>query len=102
LASKAEDGWIWHIYSTVSGQQIADVHNSSPGPEFFVSGANLIYQSPAGGEEIGGRFRVDPPKLVAISLSSGKELWARPIGETAYLGPYPGNRNFTSPSTGQK
>jgi hypothetical protein len=96
LASKEAEGWVWHIYSTITGKQIAEIHNPLPGPEFFVSGANLIYQSPAGGEETAGRVRIDPPRLVAINLDSGKELWARPIGETAYVGPYPGN-----PPTGQ-
>jgi len=96
LASKEMDGWIWRIYSTVTGKQIAEIHNPLPGPEFFVSGVNLIYQSPAGGESISGRLRIDPPRLVAINLDGGKELWARPIGETAYVGPYPGN-----PPTGQ-
>jgi len=91
LASKAMDGWIWHIYSTITGKQIAEIHNALPGPEFFVSGGSLIYQSPAGGEEIAGRLRIDPPRLVAINLDDGKELWARPIGQMAYVGPYPGN-----------
>jgi hypothetical protein len=91
LASKEMDGWIWHIYSTITGKQIAEIHNPLPGPEFFVSGGNLIYRSPAGGESIGGRLRIDPPRLVAINLGDGKELWARPIGETTYVGPYPGN-----------
>ncbi len=99
LASKGMDGWIWHIYSTITGKQIAEIHNPLPGPEFFVSGGNLIYRSPAGGESIGGRLRIDPPRLVAINLGDGKELWARPIGETTYVGPYPGNPS--DPSTGQ-
>jgi hypothetical protein len=99
LASKAEDGWIWHIYSTITGQQIAKIHNPLPGPEFFVSGDNLIYQSPAAGESVAGRIRIDPRRLVAIKLDSGKELWARPIGETAYVAPVPSNP--PGPSTEQ-
>jgi hypothetical protein len=91
LASKELDGWIWHIYSTITGQQIAEIHNPLPGPEFFVSGSNLIYQSPASGEPIVGRLRIDPPRLVAISLNDGRELWARAIGEPTFVGPYPGN-----------
>ncbi len=96
LASKAMDGWVWHIYSTITGKQIAEIHNALPGPEFFVSGGSLIYQSPASGEEIAGRLRVDPPRLVAINLDNGKELWARPIGETTYVGPYPSTEQLGS------
>jgi hypothetical protein len=91
LASKAVDGWVWHIYSTVTGEQTAEIHNPLPGPEFFVSGDKVIYQSPAGGESVAGRLRIDPPKLVALDLNSVKELWAQPIGETAYVGLYPSN-----------
>ena len=96
LASKAMDGWVWHIYSTITGKQIAEIHNALPGPEFFVSGDSLIYQSPASGEEIAGRLRIDPPRLVAINLDNGKELWARPIGETTYVGPYPSTEQLGS------
>jgi hypothetical protein len=92
LASKGLDGFVWQIYSTVTGQRITELHNPLPGPEFFVSDSNLIYQSPAaGGETIAGRLKIEPPRLVVISLNNGEELWARPIGETAYIGPYPGN-----------
>jgi hypothetical protein len=89
LASKPADGWIWHIYSIVTGEQIAEIHNSLPAAEFFISGENLIYESPAVGDRISGRLRIDPPRLVAIDLNTGRELWARPIGEPAYVGPFP-------------
>jgi hypothetical protein len=100
LASREMDGWVWHIYSVITGKQIAEIHNPLPGPEFFVSGGNLIYQAPAVGESIAGRLRVEPPRLVAINIINGKELWARPIGETAYLGPPPPG-NPRNPSTEQ-
>ena len=97
LASKEMDGWVWRIYSTNTGEQIAEIHNPLPGPEFFVSKSNLIYQSPAAGQIVDGRLRIDPPRLVAINLDNGKELWARPIGEPTYAGPYPANPTGPSP-----
>jgi hypothetical protein len=100
LASRKAGGWIWHIYSTITGKQVAEIHNPLPGPEFFISGDKLIYESPGGGESIGARLRIDPPRLVAINLTNGEELWARPIGETTYVGPHPGNP--PGPSTGQQ
>jgi len=102
LASRAEDGWIWRIYSVVTGAQISELHNSLPGAEFFVSEGNLIYESPATGAAIYGRLRIDSPRLVAVELNTGKELWGRPIGDTAFAGPYPGNpTNTSNPSTKQ-
>jgi len=91
LASRGGDGWIWHIYSVVRGIQIAEIRNSLPGAEFFVSEGKLIYESPAMGAAIYGRFRVDSPRLVAVELNTGRELWGRPVGETVNVGPYPGN-----------
>jgi hypothetical protein len=78
------------LTTKVTGKEIAEIHNALPGPEFFVTGDNLIYQSPASGDKIAGRLRIDPPRLVAIKFDTGKEQWARPIGETVYAGPYPG------------
>src|SRR6516164_5266996 len=91
LASRELEGWLWRIYSMRTGKRIAEIHNPLPEPEFFVSKSNLIYQSPAAGQTVGGRFRIDPPRLVAIDLDNGKELWARPIGKTTYVGPCPAN-----------
>ncbi len=97
LASKVNHGGVWHIYSVISGRQIGEIHNSLPGPEFFVSGGKLIYLSPALGEKIAGRLRIDPPRLVAMDLGSGKELWARAVGETGYVGPLPPSNPTTGP-----
>jgi hypothetical protein len=97
LASRELEGWLWRIYSVRTGKRIAEIHNPLPGPEFFVSKSNLIYQSPAAGQTVGGRLRIDPPRLVAIDLDNGKELWARPIGEPTYVGPYPANPAGPSP-----
>jgi hypothetical protein len=105
LASKGMDGFIWHVYSTVTGERLTEIHNPLPGPEFFVSDGNLIYQSPASSQSIDRRLRIDPPRLVAITLNNGKELWARSIGETTYVGPYPGKPSQPSteqPGSGRK
>jgi hypothetical protein len=73
-----------------------------PGPEFFVTGGNLIYEAPAVGTPISGRLRIEPPRLVALDLNSGKELWARPIGEASYLGPSPSNPPTGHVETGRQ
>jgi hypothetical protein len=91
LASKPSERWLWQIYLSLSGELLAQIRNPLPGPEFFVSVGNLIYQAPAVGDSIGGRIRIDPPMLVALNLQDGRKLWERPIGEMTYVGPYPGN-----------
>jgi hypothetical protein len=89
LASKAANGWNWYIYSVASGQRLTEIHSSRPSAEFFVWGDSLIYEAAAVEELISGQLTmVQPHRLQAIDFT-GKELWARPIRETTYRGPYP-------------
>jgi hypothetical protein len=91
LASKEANEWHWYIYSAASGQLLTEIQSSLPSAEFFVLGNSLIYEAPAVGKLISGQFTmVQLRRLQAIDFT-GKELWARPIRETAYRGPYPGN-----------
>jgi hypothetical protein len=91
LASKEANGWHWYIYSVASGQRLTEIQSSLPGEEFFVWEDSLIYEAPAVEKLISGQFTmVQLHRLQAIDFN-GKELWARPIRETAYRGPYPGN-----------
>jgi hypothetical protein len=98
LASKGNAGWIWYIYSVVTGNLLAELHNRLPGPRFFIWEGSLIYQSPGAAEKISGRLKIEPPRLVALDLKSGEELWATPVGEADYVGPHPGHPG--NPSTG--
>jgi hypothetical protein len=90
LASKAENGWTWYIYSVASGERLMEIHSSEPSAEFFVWKDRIIYETPAALKSVSGQLTVgEPRRLQAIDFTD-KELWARPIRETAYLGPYPG------------
>ncbi len=92
LASKEADGGHWQVYSVASGQRLTEIQSSLPGAEFFVCGNSLIFDAPAVGKMSSGQFTmVQPRRLQAIDFA-GKELWARPIRETAYRGPYPGHQ----------
>jgi hypothetical protein len=90
LASKKADGWHWHIFSVASAERVAEISSSLPGAEFFVWEDRLIYEASAVEKLISGQLKmVQPHRLQAIDFT-GKELWAIPIRETAYRGPYPG------------
>ena len=100
LASKAANGWTWYIYSVATGKRLTEVHSSRPGAEFFVWGNSLIYEAAAEGKLVSGQWAmVEPPRLQAIDFT-GKELWARPVREIMYLGPYPSNH--PNPVGGQR
>jgi hypothetical protein len=90
LASKAMDGWLWSIYSTRTGERVAQLHMREPASQFFIRDGSLFGISPARIVRADGHLKVDEPwRFMAIDLKTGKELWSRPIRETAYLGPYP-------------
>jgi hypothetical protein len=92
LASKEADGGHWQVYSVASGQRLTEIQSSLPAAEFFVWGNSLIFDAPAVGKMSSGQFTmVQPRRLQAIDFA-GKELWARPIRDTAYRGSYPGNQ----------
>lgn len=95
MLSKATDGFTWRIYSTKDARAIGEVHNQLPGPEFFILGSHLIYQSPAAGEETGRGVIIHPARLVAIGFDDGRELWTRPIGEASHVEPAPGSPPVT-------
>lgn len=91
LASRAQDGWVWAIFSTATGARVAELHRSIPAARFFVLGNRLYSEAPAEGAVRAGKFAIATPRrLVALDLETGRELWTAPICETAYLGPYPG------------
>ena len=93
LASKAANGWTWNIYSVASGKRLTDIHSSEPSAEFFVWGDTIIYGAPAVRRLVSGQLTmVESRRLQAIDFT-GKELWARPIRDTAYRGPYPGGHS---------
>ena len=91
LFSRANDGWLWSIFATTTGNLVAELNNPSPTSQFFIWESFLVYESPAvitlDGEH---KAIVQPARLQAIDLGTGRQLWARPIRETKYLGPYPG------------
>jgi hypothetical protein len=97
LASRAMDGWLWSIYSMVTGDKVVEIHMPAPAAQFFIRHGSLFYLVPATLLSAGGQLKINqPPKLSAIDLKTGGELWSRPIRETGYLGPYPASTPRTS------
>ncbi len=77
---------------------MAQIHSSEPSAEFFVWGNSLIYEAPAVEKLVSGQLTtVQPHRLQAIDFM-GEELWATPIRETAYRGPYLGSHPYLVPS----
>lgn len=94
LASKAANEGNWYIYSVATGKRLTAIQSSLLGAAFFVWGESLIYETLSVGRLVSGQFTiVEQRRLLAIDLATGQELWARPIRETAYRGPSPGQHS---------
>jgi hypothetical protein len=90
LASRAMDGWIWSIYSMITGDKVTEIHMRAPAAQFFIRDGSLVYVAPATIVRAGEQLKIGQPRrLSAIDLKTGSELWSRAIRETTYLGPYP-------------
>ena len=81
--------YLWSIYSVETGESVAQIRHSSPAAWFFLYGSSLIHASPPTSRLVNGKWINEPPKLRAIALENGAELWDRPVRDTAYRGPYP-------------
>jgi hypothetical protein len=94
LASKEANEGNWYIYSVAAGKRLTAIRSSLLAAAFFVWGESLIYETPSVGRPVSGQFtNVEQRRLLAIDLATGQELWARPIRETAYRGPFPGQHS---------
>jgi len=104
LASKLEgldpDGsedYLWSIFSLETGEQIAQLHNGTPGAWFYLSGSSLIHEVRPIAQVVAGRSEWEPPMLRAVDLKTSHEIWARPFRDTAYRGPYPSHGRQSAP-----
>jgi hypothetical protein len=83
-------GYEWEIHSAASGDPIARFKHPDPADGFVVRGALLIHDVPPaaaaahGGVGAGSTFA--SPKLRALALASGTEVWSREYRDTGYRG----------------
>ena len=80
----------WTIHSLATKERIGAVTSPVSRAPFFVSGSTLIYESQSYSVRLGdNRLSRERLKVRAVDLLTGGELWALPLRDTAYRGPFP-------------
>jgi hypothetical protein len=78
----------WTI-SESSGATVGTISAPVSMAPFAVGGNHLFYVALPSLRREGDKFVDEPLRLRALDLSSGAEVWARQVADTAYRGPFP-------------
>jgi hypothetical protein len=79
------DKYLWTIYQR-NGTRVGEHHTHAAFAPFAVQGSVLLYVTEPfqlRGEE------AQPMKLRAVDLKTGREIWARQVGDPKFRGPFP-------------
>jgi hypothetical protein len=78
----------WQIFE-LGGKKITEISDYRSYAPFYVAGTLLVYEIGPYIRVINGIAEEQPLQLIAVELSSGKEIWRRSILDTIYRGPTP-------------
>jgi len=84
--------YLWSIYSVVTGELIGDIQMNKSAMPFSIVEGNLLLASAPFGHRVNGAWVDEPPKLRLLDLTSGAEIWSKPIRDTLYRGPVPSSK----------
>jgi hypothetical protein len=79
----------WTLYERATARRVGEIKDYRSRAPFFVSGSTIVYETGPLVRRSGKELIEEPLELRAMSLETGKELWSRPIRDTAYRGPFP-------------
>jgi hypothetical protein len=82
------DNYLWKIYDR-HGKKIGELRDYRSYAPFFVSGKTIIYERGQHIQRVGNEINKVPLKIVAVDLSSGKQLWDKEIFDSRYRGSVP-------------
>lgn len=83
------DKYLWTIYETESGTSVGSFRTFASAAPFLVVEGRLVYQTPPFTRRDGEDVIAEPPMLRGVDLDNGSEVWAQPIRDTEYRGPFP-------------
>jgi hypothetical protein len=78
----------WSVHEAATAKRVAEFRSHWSWAPFVLLGSQFVYQTPAYLRRSDQALKEEPKKIRAAQLS-GKELWARPVRDTAYRGPFP-------------
>jgi photosystem II stability/assembly factor-like uncharacterized protein len=77
------------VYDARTHQPLGDFNSRASAVRFFVDDGQVIYDSKPYVEASGEHQVEVPRRIVAVNLSTGKEVWSVPVRDDTYRGPYP-------------
>ncbi|HEV2855055.1 MAG TPA: hypothetical protein VHC97_19840 [Thermoanaerobaculia bacterium] len=78
----------WTV-TTTSGATVGTLEAPVSMAPFVVSGSKILYVAQPSVRQDGGKWLQEPLRLRALDLKTGVELWAAPIVDSNYRGPFP-------------
>lgn len=80
----------WSLYRSYDKKKSGEIRNYKSYAPFYITPSNvLIFETGPYSQNINGKIVDTPLHLVAIDLTSGKEVWSTPIYDSMYHGPTP-------------
>jgi len=84
-ADRSPGAYLWRVFSVAAGEEVIALPSDRVGASFFVWGNLLVHDVPA--TRVGSAD--EPRRMRAVDLSTGAEVWSRPILDPSYQGKLP-------------
>jgi hypothetical protein len=93
-STRTGDDRVWEKYTLAvhergTGKRLGEFKSHVAVVPFFVTDSQVVYETAPYTRRTDAGLAEEPAKLRAVDLQTGKELWSRPVRETAYRGPVP-------------
>ncbi|HEX6901201.1 MAG TPA: PQQ-binding-like beta-propeller repeat protein [Thermoanaerobaculia bacterium] len=79
----------WTVTDAATGAVVGAVDAPVSMAPFVVSGTRILYVAEPGMRKEGNQFVQKPPRLRALDLQTGAEMWEAPTVDPTYRGPLP-------------
>ena len=81
--------YLWSIYSLDSGSRVGEIRMPTSAAPFFLWHSALVYESGPFALRSGDKWLTEPLNLRAVDVTTGSQLWKRPLRDTTYRSPTP-------------
>jgi hypothetical protein len=83
----------WTIHS-LDGARVGELRSPFPQAPFLVAGTRILFESRPFARRVDGRMLREPLKVRVVDLASAADVWALPLRDTTFYGPFPESEWF--------
>jgi len=83
------DKYRWTLFDNKTGKEIGEISSHLAQAPFMVVDSVVVFETAPYSRRVDQRVEDEPLKVRAVDLKSHRELWSRPVRDTAYRGPLP-------------